>query len=373
MTSGPDNQTHDDPGHDGGHGHDDGHGHDGGHEHDGGGSHGRLGWMLHLIPFLHRHETPIFGAGPETSKRGIWATKIGLLGLTATAAFQVVIVLLTGSVALLADTIHNFSDALTSVPLWIAFAATGRAASRRYTFGFARAEDLAGAFIVVMILASALVIGYESIDRITNPQPITNLWLVVVAALIGFAGNEAVALFRIRIGREIGSAALIADGMHSRADGLTSLAVLVGALGVAAGFDLADPIVGLLIGVAILFIAKDAAIEIWRRLMDAVDPAIPETLRRAANDIDGVEAVDPVRARWTGHRLLAELNVVVDEDLTTRESHRVAQEVRHALFHAQPQLAGVTVHVDPCGHGGGATHAETVLHEPHQVQTPADR
>ncbi len=356
MTSRPDRQTHDDHG----------------DEHDDRASHGRLAWVLHVIPFLHRHEEPIFGAGPETSARGIWATKVGLLGLTATAALQVVIVLLTGSVALLADTIHNFSDALTSVPLWIAFAATGRAASRRYTFGFGRAEDLAGAFIVLMILVSAVVIGRESIDHIANPRPISNLWLVVVAALIGFAGNEAVAVFRIRIGRQIGSAALVADGMHSRADGLTSLAVLVGALGVAAGFDLADPIVGLLIGVAILLIAKDAAIEIWRRLMDAVDPAILETLDRAASDVDGVESLDPVRARWTGHRLLAELNVVVDEDLPTRESHRVAQEVRHALFHAQPQLADVTVHVDPCGHGGGGTHAETVLHEPHQMQTRAD-
>ncbi|MEE8337918.1 MAG: cation diffusion facilitator family transporter [Dehalococcoidia bacterium] len=329
------------------------------HDHD----HGRFRWLLDVIPFLHRHEDPIFGAGPETSKRGIWATKIGLIGLTATALFQLVIVALTGSVALLADTIHNFSDALTSVPLWIAFVATARPATRRYTFGYARAEDLVGALIVVMILVSAVVIGYESIDRLANPRPLSNLWLVIVAALIGFAGNEAVAVFRIRIGRQIGSVALVADGMHSRADGLTSLAVLVGALGVAAGFELADPIVGLLIGVAIVFIAKDSAVEIWRHLMDAIDPAIPETLSRAAAAVDGVEALDSVRARWTGHRLLAELNVVVDESLTTRESHRVAQEVRHALFHAQPQLADVTVHIDPCGHGGGETHVETIQHE----------
>lgn len=346
--------------------------HDHGHEHDDQGpSHGRLAWVFYLIPFLHRHEEPIFGSGPETTERGIWATKVGLIGLTATAALQFVVVLLTGSVALLADTIHNFSDALTSVPLWIAFVAAGRAANRRYTFGYAKAEDLAGAFIVVMMLVSAVVIGYESINRLANPQPLSNLWLVIVAALIGFVGNEAVAVFRIRIGRQIASAALVADGMHSRADGLTSLAVLVGAIGVAAGFELADPIVGLLIGVAILFIAKDSAFTIWQHLMDAADPAIAETLERVASDVDGVERLGVVRVRWTGHRLRAELNVIVDEDLTTRESHRVAQEVRHALFHAQPQLADVAVHIDPCGHGGGETHAETVHHEPSQHSTPA--
>ena len=239
-----------------------------------------------------------------------------------------------------------------------------RAASRRYTFGYARAEDLAGAFIVVMIVASGVLIGYESINRIANPQPISNLWLVMLAAIIGFVGNEAVAVFRIRVGRQISSAALVADGMHSRADGLTSLAVLAGALGVAAGFELADPIVGLLIGMAILFIAKDSAIEIWRHLMDAVDPAIPETLGRVASDIEGVEAPTTVRVRWTGHQLRAELDIMVDEDLTTRESHRVAQEVRHALFHAQPQLTHIAVHVDPCGHSGGEPHKETVRHEP---------
>jgi cation diffusion facilitator family transporter len=348
--------------------------HDDGHEHDHdaqGHSHGRWAWALHAFPLLHRHEEPTFGSGPETTARGVWATKIGLLGLTATAALQLVVVLLTGSVALLADTIHNFSDALTSVPLWVAFVAAGRAASRRYAFGYARAEDLAGTFIVLMILVSAVAIGYESIDRIANPRPLSNLWLVIVAALIGFAGNEAVAVFRIRIGRQIGSAALVADGMHARADGLTSLAVLVGAIGVAAGFQLADPIVGLLIGVAILFIAKNSAVEIWQHLMDAADPAIAEALGRVASEVDGVEQLEAMRVRWTGHQLRAELTVIVDEDLSTRESHRVAQEVRHALFHAQPHLVDAAVHVDPCGHSGGETHAETAHHDLPQHSTPA--
>lgn len=298
----------------------------------------------------------------ESSSRGIWALKISLLGLASTAGFQVVIVLISGSVALLADTIHNFSDALTAVPLWIAFVLGRRAANSRYTYGYGRAEDLAGVFIVLMIAASAALAGWESIQRLLDPQPISNLGWVAVAAIVGFAGNEAVAVFRIRIGREIGSAALVADGYHARTDGFTSLAVLFGAIGVWLGFPLADPLVGLAITVAILFVLKDAAIQIWHRLMDASDPELVEALGAAAAGVNGVEAVGDLRVRWLGHRLEADLRVIVDEDLTTRDSHALAEEVRHALFHADPKLATVVVHVDPCGHSEGERHAVTEHH-----------
>ncbi len=298
----------------------------------------------------------------ESSQRGVWALKISLLGLAATAAFQVIIVLISGSVALLADTIHNFSDALTAVPLWIAFVLGRRAATTRYTYGFGRAEDIAGVFIVLMIAASAALAGWESVQRLLDPQPISNLGWVMIAAVIGFAGNEAVAIFRIRIGREIGSAALVADGYHARADGFTSLAVLFGAIGVLLGFPLADPLVGLAITIAILFVLRDAAVQIWHRLMDAAEPALVEGLVSQAAGVPGVQEVDDVRVRWLGHRLEADLRVVVDEDLPTRLSHQVAEEVRHRLFHAQPKLASIIVHVDPCGHSGGDLHAETKHH-----------
>lgn len=298
----------------------------------------------------------------EASSRGIWALKISLLALAATAAFQLVIVSMSGSVALLADTIHNFSDALTAVPLWIAFAVGRRAATTRYTYGYGRAEDLAGVFIVLMIAASAGLAGWESVRRLLEPQPVANLGWVMIAAIVGFAGNEAVALFRIRIGREIGSAALVADGYHARTDGFTSLAVLLGAIGAWLGFPLADPLVGLAITVAILFVLKDVAIQIWHRLMDASDPQLVEELGAAAAGVPGVEEVDDLRVRWLGHRLEADLRVVVDEDLPTRESHALAEDVRHALFHAEPKLATVVVHVDPCGHSGGDRHATTEHH-----------
>ena len=217
-------------------------------------------------------------------------------------------------------------------------------------------------FIVVMIAASAGLAGWESVQLLLNPQPIANLGWVMTAAVVGFAGNELVAIFRIRVGREIGSAALVADGYHARADGFTSLAVLLGALGVLLGFPLADPLVGLGISVAILFVLKDAATQMWHRLMDAADPTVVGNLSREAAAVEGVQEVDDVRVRWLGHRLEADLRIVVDEDLPTRDSHRLAEEVRHRLFHAQPNLASIVVHVDPCGHSGNDLHSGTAHH-----------
>jgi cation diffusion facilitator family transporter len=325
----------------------------------------RSGWMTAIPGWLrpHSHATAdSVDLQLESSSRGIWALKVSLLGLLATALFQVVIVVISGSVALLADTIHNFSDALTAVPLWIAFVLGRRAATTRYTYGYGRAEDLAGVFIVLMIAASAGLAGWQSVQRLLDPQPIANLGWVMAAAVVGFAGNELVATFRIRVGREIGSAALIADGYHARADGFTSLAVLLGAVGVLLGFPIADPLVGLGITVAIGFVLKDAALGMWHRLMDAADPGVVDGLRREAAAVEGVQDVDDVRVRWLGHRLEADLRIVVDEDLPTRESHRLAEEVRHRLFHAQPKLASIIVHVDPCGHSGDDLHGGTAHH-----------
>jgi cation diffusion facilitator family transporter len=301
-------------------------------------------------------------AALEGSAKGIWALKVSLALLGATALFQLVIVLISGSVGLLADTIHNAGDALTALPLWIAFVVGRRAATRRYTYGYGRAEDIAGVFIVVLIFLSALIAAYESIQKLFHPQPLNNIGWVMAAAVIGFLGNEAVAQFRMRVGHEIGSAALIADGQHARVDGFTSLAVLVGALGVLLGFPLADPIVGLLITVTILFIVKDTARTMWRRLMDAVEPDVVDTIEHTTAPVPGVEGVHDVRVRWLGHKLGAELHVTVDETLSTRESHAIAEEVRHQLFHALPRLGIITVHIDPCGHGGDDPHRLTAHH-----------
>src|SRR5215213_3335941 len=226
-----------------------------------------------------------------TSERGIWAVKWSFAALFVTAVLQLAVVVMSGSVALLSDTIHNFGDALTAVPLWVAFALSRLGASRRFTFGYGRVEDLAGVIVVLIILFSAVVAGYQAVERIIHPQPVGLLWAVAVAALVGFVGNEAVAVFRIRVGRQIGSAALVADGYHARTDGWTSLAVLVGAVGVWLGYPLADPIVGLLIAGAILVIVWQSGKTVFTRLLDGVDPEVIDDVRHAAGGVEGVEAV----------------------------------------------------------------------------------
>src|SRR5688572_11109584 len=354
-----------------GHGHADEHVHDDGgggggdhgHEH---ASEGRMGALVHLLRSVvgaHRHSSEdSVDRALETSARGIRALKLSLLGLGATALFQVAIVLISGSVALLADTVHNFSDALTAVPLWVAFAVGRRAANTRYTYGYGRAEDLAGLFILAMIALSAAVAGWESVQRLLHPQPLDNLGWVLVAGFVGFVGNEAVAFYRIRVGNEIGSAALVADGYHARADGLTSLAVVLGGAGVLAGYPIADPLVGLLITVAILFVLRDAGRRVLHRLMDAVEPELTETARRILAATPGVEPGPDVRIRWVGHQLWADAQVMVDSERSFTDAHAIAEEARHRLMHDVPRLAQVHVHVDPCMHAGADHHAGTAHH-----------
>jgi len=286
----------------------------------------------------------------------MWAVKWSFLGLFVTALLQVVVVALSGSVALLSDTIHNFGDALTAVPLWVAFALSRLGASRRFSFGYGRVEDLAGVIVVLIILFSAVVAGYQAIDRLIQPQPVGLLWAVAVAGAVGFVGNEAVAMFRIRVGRQIGSAALVADGYHARTDGWTSLAVVVGAAGVWLGYPLADPIVGLLIAAAILVIVWQSGKAVFTRLLDGVEPGAIEEIRHAASHVPGVEEVSEVRARWLGHRLHAEVNVAVAPELSVAEGHAIAREVNHRLLHHLSYLDGAVIHVDPVQEAGEEHH-----------------
>jgi cation diffusion facilitator family transporter len=304
----------------------------------------------------HGHTHGAVDPSIATSERGMWAVKWSFVGLFVTALLQVVVVALTGSVALLSDTIHNFGDALTAVPLWIAFALSRLGASRRFTFGYGRVEDLAGVIVVLIILFSAVVAGYQAVERIIHPQPVGLLWAVAAAALVGFVGNEAVAIFRIRVGRQIGSAALIADGYHARTDGWTSLAVLVGAIGVWLGYPLADPIVGLLIAAAILVIVWQSGKTVFTRLLDGVDPEVIEEIRHTAQHVPGVEEVAEVRARWLGHRLRAEVNVAVSPELSVSEGHAIAREVNHRLLHELRYLDMAVVHVDPLQELGEEHH-----------------
>lgn len=287
----------------------------------------------------------------ESTAAGIRTVKISLLVLGLTALIQIVIVVMSGSVALAADTIHNFADALTVVPLWIAFALGAKPATRRYTYGFGRVEDLAGSFVVAMITMSAIIAGYEAIARLIHPQQIEHVGWVALAGLVGFIGNEWVALYRIRVGHRIGSAALIADGLHARTDGFTSLAVLCSAGGVALGFPLADPIAGLLITAAILAVLRTAARDVFRRLLDGVDPAMVDAAEQALAARPGVQAVRSVRMRWIGHRLHADAELDVDPALDLAQAHRIAHDAEHELTHTVPKLTTALIHAYPAEHG----------------------
>ena len=304
----------------------------------------------------HGHAHGLVDPSIATTARGIWALKWSFVGVMVTALLQVIVVWLSGSVALLADTIHNFGDAATAIPLWVAFAFARLRPTRRFPYGYGRVEDLAGVAVVLTILFSALVAGYQAVQRLLHPQAIGYLGAVAAASLIGFLGNEAVAIFRIRVGREIGSAALVADGYHARVDGWTSLAVLLGAGGVWLGYPMADPVVGLLITAAILGIVWSAGKAVFSRALEAVEPEVLDDLRHAASHVPAVVAVGEVRARWIGHRLHAELNVAVAPDLTVAAAHEIAKEVRHQALHNVPHLANVVVHVDPADQAGEAHH-----------------
>ena len=304
----------------------------------------------------HRHLHGLADPAIVTTARGIWALKRSCVGLLVTAGFQLVVVVLSRSVALFADTIHNVGDAATALPLWVAFALARRRSTERFTYGFGRLEDLAGIAIVLIMALSALLAGYEAITRLVHPQPVAYLGPVAVASLVGFLGNEAVAIFRIKVGKAVGSAALIADGYHARVDGWTSLAVLVSAVGVWLGYPLADPVIGLLITAAILWLVCQSGALVVIRALDGVDPEIIAELRHAAAHVSGVQGVTEVQARWVGHYLRADVSIAVAPELSVAQGHALAKEVRHQLLHHVRFLGGVIVHVDPADEAGERYH-----------------
>ncbi|MBO1753811.1 cation diffusion facilitator family transporter [Allobranchiibius sp. CTAmp26] len=319
------------------------------HDHDGSGW-GRIRHAVSEVFGAHAHDSADqIDDTLEANAEGRRALVISFLLLALTALVQGAIVVLSGSVALLGDTLHNIVDALTAVPLLIAFRLGTRAATKRFTYGYGRAEDLAGVFVVAMITLSSVLAAYEAIRRLLHPQEVTHLWAVAGAAIIGFAGNEVVARYRIGVGRRIGSAALVADGLHARTDGFTSLAVLLGAAGVALGWRAADPIVGLLITVGILGVLRSAIRQVGDRLMDAVDPDLVDHATAAALAVPGVEDVRELRIRWIGHTLRTEVDVSIAPELSQAEAHDLAHHVETRLVAQVRRLTAATVHTSPAG------------------------
>jgi len=307
----------------------------------------------------HGHTHGVVDPSIASSERGIWAIKWSFIILAITAALQLAVVFASGSVALLADTIHNIGDATTAIPLWFAFMLARRKPSTTFTYGLGRAEDLAGILIVLIILFSALVAGYEAVSRLIHPQLVQQLGWLAAAGIIGFLGNEIVAVFRIRVGREMNSAALIADGYHARTDGLTSLAVVLGALGVWFGLPLADPIIGLIITVAIFGIVWQSSRAVITRMLDGVEPGVVEELRHAAEHVPGIDKVIDAKARWLGHDLHAEVTIAVNNNLSLGQANAIAAALQGELRAHMPALAEANVRF---GMVGAAAPAEMLSH-----------
>lgn len=322
-----------------------GHGHDG--PQDGSGHHHHPGMLDHDLT-THRRAV-----------HAIWWS-VAVLGLTA--ALQLAIVSATDSAGLFADALHNVGDVLGTAALWVGLRLSRRPPSARFPYGWRRFEDLAGLVIVVAIAASAALALWDSTTAILGEtHRVRNPAWALAAALVGVAGNEAVASYKIRVGRSIDSVALVADGRHARVDGLVSLAAAAGIVGAWLGVPLADPVAGLVIGGVIVLVLLRTGGEVLARTVDAVEPGIIDRIDEVAGRVPGIRGVHDVRARRVGRSLLVQLHAEVDGDLRVREAHGLAEEVRHRLVHDLPAILMVDVHLDPAGEREDA-HAVTSHH-----------
>ena len=316
----------------------------------------------------HGHEHGKVDADLYGNRAGLRAVQISTVGMFLVSAIQFAIAWIGGSAGLFADALHNFGDVFTTIALWIAFVISNRAANQRYTYGYYRSEDLAGIFIVLVIIASATASAVESIQKLTSGNIPTQIYLSMAAALVGVAGNELLAQYKISVGKRINSVSLIADGHHSRIDGLTSLAAFIGLVGVQIGFPKADPIAGIVITIVIVTVVFSTARSVLQRLLDAVDPHVVPSIITIASAVTGVEEVTDVRARWIGHTLHVAMNIEVDAELTLSKAHAIAEEVRHQLFHHIKGISEVLIHTDPSSASGD--HHRELAHHIQEAQRP---
>jgi cation diffusion facilitator family transporter len=255
------------------------------------------------------------------------------------------------SAGVLADALHNAGDVLTTLVLLVAFAVARRPATRRFTSGFGRVEDVATLVIVLVIVFTAAAAALESLGRLLSTQGYSNSVPAMGAAIVGVIANLSVSEYKIRVGRRIRSMALEADGLHSRLDALVSAGAFLGLLLAWMGFAIADPLAGIAVTIAIVYILAGTVGRLVLHMMDAVDPEVIEHITKAAASVKGVLGVHDVRARWVGRELVAVLHVDCPADSTLAQAHDIAQAVEQEVEHQVPAVH-LDVHMDP----GTGTH-----------------
>ena len=294
----------------------------------------------------HDHSLAAAGGGGAGALRVV---VISSLLLAAVAAAELVAAALTNSAGVLADGLHNLGDVGTTVALAIAFILSRRAPTRRFPYGYHRVEDLAGLVVLALIVGSAVASGVTAVEHLIHRPPLTSPVLALLVAAFGFVGNEAAAQYKIRAGTRLRSLALVADGKHSRTDGIASLGAVVGVAGAALGAPVLDPVAGLVITLIIAVVAWETTRTLTGRLLDEADASLVATIEEVAATTDGVLGVSDTRARWMGRRVLAELTLEVAPETTLALAHALGEEVRHRLYHRIDPLSDVIVHLDPAG------------------------
>jgi cation diffusion facilitator family transporter len=265
------------------------------------------------------------------------AVAVSAAGLTATGVIELLVALVTGSVALLSDALHNLSDVSTSIAVFIGFRASRKSPTARYPYGYERAEDLAGIGIALVIWASAVLAGYESIHKLLHHGRTSDAGLGIAAAAIGIIGNQVVARYKLRVGRRINSATLVADARHSWLDALSSAGALVGLVAVLAGLPWADAVAGVVVTGFICHVGWEVTSELVHRLLDGVDPEVVTTAERVALESPGVRHAH-ARARWTGRTLRVEVEGWVDATTSVAGADRIGQDVATRLSAELPEL-----------------------------------
>ena len=264
------------------------------------------------------------------------AILVSAAGLGVAGLIELAIAALSGSVGLLSDALHNLADVSTSLVVFLGLRVSRRPATSSHPFGWERAEDVAGLGVALAIWVSAAFAGYLSVHKLFIHGSTTDVGWGIGAAAIGVIGNQVVARYKLRVGRRIQSATLVADAQHSWLDALSSAGAMVGLIGVAVGWSWADAVAGLLVTGFICHVGYEVTSELVRHLMDAVEPRVVEAATSAATQVDGV-AHAHVRARWMGRTLLVEVEGFVAPAMTVGAAEATGRDVEAAVRLAVPE------------------------------------